>query len=44
MLFNDYRFAIPSNAEYSIPQVKFLLKEVEGIIERNISLKEWEQL
>ena len=44
ILFNDYRFAIPSNAEYSIHQVKFLLKEVEGIIERNISLKEWEQL
>jgi hypothetical protein len=36
--------AIPSNPEYSVPQLKMLLKEVEHIIGKKISLEEWQDL
>jgi hypothetical protein len=36
--------AIPSNREYSIPQLKFILKEVEKILDRQITLAEWNKL
>jgi hypothetical protein len=35
---------IPSNREYSIPQLKMMLREVEAIMERRISPKEWKGL
>jgi hypothetical protein len=44
MLFENHRLAIPSNAEYSVPQIRFMLKEVEGIIGRGISSDEWNRL
>ena len=44
MLFQNNRLTIPSNKEYSVPQLKMMLKEVERIIERKISLEEWEAL
>jgi hypothetical protein len=30
--------------KYSVPQLKMLLKEVERILERDISLDDWEKL
>lgn len=36
--------ALPSNAEYSIPQIKMLLKEIELGIKKKISLEEWQRL
>jgi hypothetical protein len=44
MTFDYHRLAIPSNSEYSTSQLRFMLREVENIIDRKISLHEWEYL
>ena len=44
MLFQNHRLSIPSNSEYSVPQLRFMLKEVERIIEREIATDEWNEL
>ena len=44
MTYTHHRLAIPSNAEYSIPQLRFILKEVVSIINRELSADEWENL
>jgi hypothetical protein len=38
------RQTIPSNSEYSVPQLRFLLRQVEAMLGRTISLEEWESL
>ncbi len=42
MLFQNNRLTIPSNREFSVPQLKMMLREVERIIEREVTLEEWE--
>ncbi|MCJ7575933.1 MAG: type II toxin-antitoxin system HicA family toxin [Dehalococcoidia bacterium] len=44
MRYGTHTLAIPRNAEYSVPQLKTLLKEVEQIMVRKISLQEWRGL
>lgn len=44
MIRDQHRLAIPSNVEYSVPQLKMMLLEVAGIMEREISLDEWIEL
>jgi hypothetical protein len=44
MIFEQHRLAIPSYAEYSVPQLRVMIREVEGIIGRTISVTEWSQL
>lgn len=44
MIFNNHRMAIPNNKEYSIPQLKMMLSEVQRIIERKILVDEWSSL
>jgi hypothetical protein len=44
MLIGNYRLAVPSNDEYSIPQLIMMQKEVQGILNRNIENEEWEIL
>ena len=44
MVFGTHRLTIPSNAEYSVPQLRMLLHEVETIIGRVITAQEWNQL
>lgn len=44
MVFEKHRLSIPSNAEYSMPQPKMMLNEVELILSRAISVEEWEGL
>jgi hypothetical protein len=41
MLYEQYRLAIPSNAEYSVPQLHMLIQEVEGILSREVAMDEW---
>ena len=41
LLYARHRLAIPSNREYSVPQLRMMLREVEEIFGRAISLKEW---
>jgi len=35
---------IPSNTEYSVPQLRMMLNEVEGILGRAITSDEWNKL
>ena len=44
VIVGQKRLAIPSNPEYSIPQLRMLISEVEGILGRTISLEEWNSL
>ena len=44
MVYQQYRLAIPSNTEYSVPQLRMMLGEVEHIIGRQISVEDWQRL
>jgi hypothetical protein len=44
MIYQKHRLAIPSNAEYSVPQLREMLREVERILARRISPDEWNRL
>lgn len=44
IVFENHRLAIPSNAEYSMPQLRIMIREVEEILDRKINLNEWEKL
>lgn len=44
MVFEQHRLAIPSNSEYSVPQLRMLIQEVEGILNREVPLEEWNGL
>jgi hypothetical protein len=41
MVFKNHRLTIPSNKEFSIPQLRMMLSEVQDIIGREIPLAEW---
>jgi hypothetical protein len=38
MAFGSHRQTIPSNSEYSVPQVRMLVRQVESILVRSISI------
>jgi hypothetical protein len=44
MVFTEKRLAIPSNREYSVPQLRVIICEVESILGRKISPEEWNSL
>ena len=44
MVIGQHRQTIPTNSEYSVPQVRMLLRQVETILSRKISLDEWNSL
>ena len=44
MVVGQHRQTIPTNSEYSVPQVRMLLRQVESILGRRIALDEWERL
>jgi len=44
MILAHHRLAIPSNSEFSIPQLRMMMREVERIIGREITSDEWENL
>ena len=44
MVYEQHRLAIPSNAEYSVPQLRMMIREVEAIIDREITVDEWNRL
>lgn len=41
MILGTNRLAVPSNSEYSVPQLKMMLGEVASITGREISADEW---
>jgi hypothetical protein len=44
MVYGQHRLAVPSNAEYSVPQLRMMIQEVEEIIGRRITSTEWNEL
>ncbi len=44
MLYDQHRQTIPSNTEYSVPQLRMLLGQVEEILDREVSTEEWNRL
>ena len=44
MIYGQNRMAIPSNTEYSVPQLRMVIREVEGILNRGITVNEWNKL
>jgi hypothetical protein len=44
MIFGQHRQTIPTNSEYSVPQIRLLLRQVESILARPVSLDEWNLL
>lgn len=44
MVFENHRLSIPSNAEYSVAQLKMMINEVKLVIDKNISAYEWNNL
>ena len=44
MVYENHRLTIPSNKEYSVPQLRMMLREAEAIIGREITADEWESL
>lgn len=43
MVYGQHRLTIPPNAEYSVPQLRVMLREVEVIVGREITADEWEK-
>ena len=43
MILGQHRLAIPSNQEYSVPQLRMMLREVGEIVGRTISADDWER-
>ena len=44
MVYGQHRLAIPSNAEYSVPQLRMMIREVEAFLGCKITADEWTQL
>jgi hypothetical protein len=44
MVYEQHRLAIPSNNEYSVPQLRMMILEVEEIIGCKVSAEEWNKL
>ena len=41
LVHHTHRLAVPSNAEYSVSELRVLLRDVEEIIDRSIDADEW---
>jgi len=41
MVYDQNRLAIPSNKEYSVSQLRMMIREVEETIGREIKVEEW---
>ena len=44
MFFRNCRLSIPSNAEFSVPQLRMMIQEVESILGRALDSDEWNRL
>jgi predicted RNA binding protein YcfA (HicA-like mRNA interferase family) len=44
MVLKQHRQTIPTNSEFSVPQIRMLLRQVESILERKLALDEWDCL
>ncbi len=44
MIFGEHRLAVPSNSEFSVPQLRMMIREIAQIIGRDIDSDEWNGL
>ena len=44
MVYGNLRLSIPSNEDYSVPQLRVMLREAELILDRAIDVDEWDSL
>jgi hypothetical protein len=44
LMLAQHRQTIPSNPEFSVPQLRFLLRQVQIILRRSIPPDEWQRL
>jgi predicted RNA binding protein YcfA (HicA-like mRNA interferase family) len=44
MVHQQHRLTIPSNDEYSVPQLRMMVREVEHILGRSVPVEEWNGL
>ena len=44
MVLSQKRLAVPSNSEYSVPQLRMLVREIEILLGREVSMEEWTNL
>jgi predicted RNA binding protein YcfA (HicA-like mRNA interferase family) len=44
MRHGTFTLTLPNNTEYSVPQIKMLLKEIEVGIKKKVSLEDWQKL
>jgi predicted RNA binding protein YcfA (HicA-like mRNA interferase family) len=44
MVYQQHRLTILSNSEYSVPQLRMMIREVETIIARQINIDEWNEI
>lgn len=44
MVYEQHRLVIPSNTEYSVPQLRMMIQEVQAIIGREIKADTWNEL
>ena len=44
LVFRQFRQTVPSNAEFSVPQLRVLLRQVELILQRRVTPDEWNSL
>jgi hypothetical protein len=44
MRHGSFTLTLPSNLEYSVPQLKLLIKEIEMALNKKISLGAWNKL
>ena len=44
MIFGRHRLAIPSNAEYSVDELRMMMAEMETILGRPVAAAEWNSL
>jgi hypothetical protein len=44
MIYGQHRLTIPSNPEYPGSQLRMMIKEIEAIIDRELTADEWNRL
>jgi hypothetical protein len=44
MVSGQHRQTIPTNSEYSVAQLRVLIRQVESILARQVSAEEWNSL
>ncbi len=44
LVYQQHRLTIPSNPEYTVPQLRMLLREAADILGRELSSEEWTAL